>query len=453
MKTDTAVTSVSEENIINCDIYLQTATVKIIGRNRSKLGRCLYDNASYRTFILEQVSKELNLKVIGQKELKVYMFGSTEPIIEKRNKVRVILKNLLDQRHLVAEALETPNISSALIKIPDRDMKSYCQRNNIRLADKSDSEDLKLPVLIGSDYYWTVVTGRIQRLTGALIACKSIFGWTASCSNATLNNISQQSANVMNAAVDRVEVNSNQEVDSLLHKFWELQAITNKEENETNEIDKDILNDFNKSIILKDGRYEVKLPFNDRVGELCDNYEIAYNRINSLVKRFKKNPEFYQMYKDVIKDYLKKGIAEEGLNNSEQILFYLPHQGVLKENNITTKLCVVFDASAHSIDAPSLNHCLSAGPNLNPKLLGILANIRLHKIAFTADIKQAFLQIMLRPDQCDAVRFLWLNKESETNYKILRPTHVIFAATCSPFLLAATLNHHALKLEEEFPRV
>ncbi|GBN35694.1 hypothetical protein AVEN_82313-1 [Araneus ventricosus] len=93
----------------------------------------------------------------------------------------------------------------------------------------------------------------MRRLTGALVACKSIFGWTVSGSNATLNNIIQQSANVMNVAVDRVEVNSNQ--DSLLRKFWELQAIGIKEENETNEIDKDILNDFNKSIILKDGRY------------------------------------------------------------------------------------------------------------------------------------------------------------------------------------------------------
>ncbi|GBM64845.1 hypothetical protein AVEN_157101-1 [Araneus ventricosus] len=48
---------------------------------------------------------------------------------------------------------------------------------------------------------------------------------------------------------------------------------------------------------------------------------------------------------------------------------------------------------------------------------------------------------------------LWLNEESETNYKILRMTRVIFGATCSPFLLAATLNHHALKFKEEFPRV
>ncbi|GBM73328.1 hypothetical protein AVEN_258872-1 [Araneus ventricosus] len=309
-------------------------------------------------------------------------------------------------------------------------MKSYCRKSNIRLSGKSESEDLKLSVLIGSDYYWKVVTGRIRRrLTSALVACKSIFGWTVSCSNATLNNITRRSANVMNVAVDRIGVNSNQEVDSLLRKFWELRAIGIKKEKETNEIDKDILNNFNKSIILKDGRYE--------------------------------------KYKDVINDYLKNGIAEEGLNNPEQILFYLPHEGVLKEDNITTKLRVVFDASAHSIIAPSLNHSLSAGPNLNPELLGVLANFRLHKIAFTADIEQAFLQIMLRPDQRDAVRFLWLNEGLETNYKILRVTRVIFGATCSPFLLEATLNHHVLKsflleatlnhhvlkFKEEFPRV
>ncbi|GBL72349.1 hypothetical protein AVEN_115288-1 [Araneus ventricosus] len=138
-----------------------------------------------------------------------------------------------------------PNVCSASIKILDKDIKSYCQRNNIRLADKSDNEDLKLSVLIRSDYYWKVVTGRIRRLTGALMACQSIFGSTVSGSNATLNNmITQQPANVMNVAVDRVEVHSNEEVDSILRKFWELQSIGIirwiMEENETNEIDRDI---------------------------------------------------------------------------------------------------------------------------------------------------------------------------------------------------------------------
>ncbi|GBN58321.1 hypothetical protein AVEN_105455-1 [Araneus ventricosus] len=60
---------------------------------------------------------------------------------------------------------------------------------------------------------------------------------------------------------------------------------------------------------------------------------------------------------------------------------------------------------------------------------------------------------MLSPDQRDAVRFLWLNEESETNYKILRMTRVIFGASCSPFLPAAKLNYNTLKFKEQFPRV
>ncbi|GBL86984.1 hypothetical protein AVEN_218706-1 [Araneus ventricosus] len=115
------------------------------------------------------------------------------------------------------------------------------------------------------------------------------------------------------------------------------------------------------------------------------------------------------MYKEVIDDYLRKGIAEEGLNNPEQILFYFPHQDVLKENNITTKLRAVFDASAHSVDAQSL---FVSWTKSQSRIIRNMANFRLHQIAFTADIEQAFLQIM--PDQRDAVR---LNEESETNYK------------------------------------
>ncbi|GBM72913.1 hypothetical protein AVEN_68492-1 [Araneus ventricosus] len=115
------------------------------------------------------------------------------------------------------------------------------------------------------------------------------------------------------------------------------------------------------------GRYEVKLPINDRNGELCNNYEIACSRKNGLVNRFKKNPDFYWMCQEVINGYLKKGIAEEVFNKPEQMLFYLPHQGVLREHNITTKLRMVFAASAHSMGSPLLNQCMFAGPNLIPE--------------------------------------------------------------------------------------
>ena len=70
---------------------------------------------------------------------------------------------------------------------------------------------------------------------------------------------------------------------------------------------------------------------------------------------------------------------------------------------------IVYDASAIvSSEALSLNDCLHTGPNLMQDLTGILLKLRTHRIAFTADIEKAFLQIELNNQDRDATRFLWL---------------------------------------------
>ena len=71
---------------------------------------------------------------------------------------------------------------------------------------------------------------------------------------------------------------------------------------------------------------------------------------------------------------------------------YLPHHAVIRQDNVTTKLRIVYDASAKS-SGPSLNECLNSGPNFNQKILYILSRFRVHQITVTADIAKAFLMI------------------------------------------------------------
>ena len=49
-------------------------------------------------------------------------------------------------------------------------------------------------------------------------------------------------------------------------------------------------------------------------------------------------------------------------------------------------------------------------------------------IAVTGDIEAMFMQVAIRSDDQDALRFLW-NKDGE---KIFSSTRLIFGATCSP---------------------
>ncbi|XP_035228781.1 uncharacterized protein LOC118200897 [Stegodyphus dumicola] len=89
-----------------------------------------------------------------------------------------------------------------------------------------------------------------------------------------------------------------------------------------------------------------------------------------------------------------------------------------------------------------------------PDILVLLLKFRQNRIAFTADIEQAFLQISLADEDRNAVKFLWNDGElNGTKIKALRMTRVIFGATSSPFLLRATLNVHVDKYKLQYPNV
>src|SRR5699024_8055740 len=103
----------------------------------------------------------------------------------------------------------------------------------------------------------------------------------------------------------------------------------------------------------------------------------------------------------------------------------------------------------HARNELSLNDCLESGPNLNPDLTELLIRFRAHPVAVVGDIEKAFLQILLHPEDRDLVRFLW-QKQGEPICEY-RMTRVLFGATCSPFLLSATIKHHLKNYVNEYP--
>ena len=64
-------------------------------------------------------------------------------------------------------------------------------------------------------------------------------------------------------------------------------------------------------------------------------------------------------YDGVISEQPEQGIVEKAPEKVERKEFYLPHRTVVREEAETTKLRIVYDASAraHS-NTPSLNECL-----------------------------------------------------------------------------------------------
>ena len=157
-------------------------------------------------------------------------------------------------------------------------------------------------------------------------------------------------------------------------------------------------------------------------------------------------------YDDVIQDQLQQGIVEAVPETPAEKEFYIPHKPVVKETAETTKVRVVYDASAKQTDSsPSLNECLETGPPLQNLLWDVLVRNRFKPVALAGDIKQAFLQVRIRPKDRDVLRFHWIKDKNPDVVTVLRFTRAIFGLVQSPFLLAGTLQQHLNSLEARYP--
>ena len=150
-------------------------------------------------------------------------------------------------------------------------------------------------------------------------------------------------------------------------------------------------------------------------------------------------------YDSVIKEQLKNGIVEvveKPADGEVGKTHYLPHHAVIRRDNTTTTLRVVYDASARSNGA-ALNDCLYTRPPLAENIFDILLRFRATKIALTGDVEEAFLMVGIAEEDRDVPRFLWVDDiEKNPEIVVLRFTGVVFGVWSSPFLLNATLKNH-----------
>ena len=202
----------------------------------------------------------------------------------------------------------------------------------------------------------------------------------------------------------------------------------------------------------EEGWYETGLPRRVNHPKLPDNKQGSLQRLENLTRRLQRKG-LTAAYDEVIQDQLKENIVEAAPIDAQEKEFYIPHKAVVRETATTTKLRTVYDAFARaSPQAPSLNECLNPGPPLQNHLWDVLIRQRAYPVAVTGDIRQAFLQIRIRKDDRDALRFHWRSSEKE-EIKTYRFTRALFGLTPSPFLLNGVLEAHLDTWEERLPDV
>ena len=225
-------------------------------------------------------------------------------------------------------------------------------------------------------------------------------------------------------------------LDDCLKRFWDLESLGVVKE-ETSVYER-----FVQKIKFDGHRYEVCLPWKEYHPPLPDHRELCRRRLLSLLKRLRQTPQLLTEYSAIIQDQLDKVVHQPSRSNSDQT-HYLPHHAVIRRDKSTTKLCIVYDASA-KLTRSSLNECSYTGPKFGQSIFDIILRFRLQRVALTEDIKKAFLVLSMNERDRDSLRFLWVADPHVEPPEIvtLRFTQVVFGVSSSPFLLNATINHH-----------
>ncbi|TKR89589.1 hypothetical protein L596_013668 [Steinernema carpocapsae] len=119
----------------------------------------------------------------------------------------------------------------------------------------------------------------------------------------------------------------------------------------------------------------------------------------------------------------------------------------------TTKCRVVMDGSGAEKDKYSINDVLQPGAADIPDLCTILLLFRAEEFGIIADVEKAFLQLLIRLADRDALRFrtfVDVNKPlTPDNLVDLRFTRVPFGLTQSPFLLSQALKHQLAEMADQ----
>ena len=199
----------------------------------------------------------------------------------------------------------------------------------------------------------------------------------------------------------------------------------------------------NSTIKLVDGHYEMGLPIRNPDKEFINNISQAEQRAAHLKRRFVKDSNHHEQYKQCINEMLQKSYAQEVPEdelNADHVWYILNH-GVGHQQK--GKLSVVFYCGATYM-GQSLNSRLLQVPDLTNNLTGVLLRFRQHPVAVIADIETMYYQVRVPKTDRDLMRFLrWQNGNVNLPLKEYRMCAHVFGAKSSPACASFALKRAA----------
>lgn len=395
--------------------------------------RALLDTCATAHFITTNLAQRLGLRLLP---CSISVGAINEMNTVSKSSVDVYFRSTNGAFSRTLNFLTVPKIAGL---IPDevfpRD--SFKVPPNIQLADPLFHLPRPVDMLIGSGATLSLLSiGQIDLSRGnrELLLQKTQLGWVI---GGGLNKIDHNSAVVCNVI----------ELSTQLDKFWEIEDASSKSSKSFEE-ERCEAHYAEHTARGSDGRYIVRLPFRHTDHEFGDSYSQAMRRLGSLRRRLALNNTLKQEYERVMQEYIDLGHMSL-VNDESNDGYYMPHHAVTKMSSNTTKVRIVFDASAKTSKGFSLNDSLMVGPTIQPKLFNHLLRFRTYEYVVTADIAKMYRQISVHPDDRRFQRVLWYHNGEIRTFQL---NTVTFGVSSAPYLAIRTLQQLADDESTGFPR-
>lgn len=236
-------------------------------------------------------------------------------------------------------------------------------------------------------------------------------------------------------------------LDIQLTKFWTIEEVVVDRSKSEEEIECEA--HFSRTVTRQcDGRYVVRLPF--RESNICigESRAIALKRLSALERKLELDLALKAEYTRIINEYKELGHMSP-IETPVDDGFYMPHHAVLKESSDTTKVRIVFDASAKTPNGVSLNDVLLVGPTIQSKLFSHVIRFRTYNYVITADIEKMYRQVLLHEEDRRYQRILW---REDGRIKMYQLKTLTFGVSSSPFLAIRTVQKLAEDESDAYSR-
>lgn len=371
------------------NVLLSTALVRVRdARGILHSARLLLDNGSTSNFVTQSLCDKLGLV---RRAASSTVSGINNQCSLSTESCDLVIESCLGSFSTSVSCFVIPEISKALPS-------SYIHTSNIqipagiRLADPSFNVPSAIQILVGAEVFWNVLGSNHIDLGKNLPKLhESRLGWLIS---GCVYQSCHQSQSAMCHFIH------SQDEEALVSRFWELDSVSSKQCMSQEERACE-LNFQETTRRCDNGQFVVTIPLKESPEALGDSYTMAKCRFLSLERRLERDADLKHRYNEFIKEYILLGHMTENNKRLPQNKhqYFLPHHCVLRESSATTKLRVVFDASAKSTSGKSFNDIQMVGPTVQDDVFSILLRFRQHRYVVTADVEKMFRAVLVEPCQ------------------------------------------------------